>query len=99
MSKYKKRKPDLSLPDQQAVMGQLKADSRCSMVSCELDGDWVWVTTNLQHHPDARTALKEMGFRYAKRGHALPSGSTGTWAHSCQHPTPTWKGKHKSNKQ
>ncbi len=33
-----------------------------------------------------REALSDYGFRFAGRGHPLPSGAIGTWGHSCTHP-------------
>ncbi len=50
---------------------------------------WLWyVGPSLQHEPDTRAKLKALGFRYARRGHKLPDGRMGSWANSCQAPTP-----------
>jgi hypothetical protein len=68
-------------------------------VATEIEGDWVWIKSNLKSYPEIRKSIKAMGFRYCKRGHPLPSGSVGTWANSCQHPTPTWHGSRKGKRK
>jgi len=56
----------------------------------ELDRSWVWLAVDLRgdHNKPVRESIKEAGFRFAKRGHALPSGKQGSWAHHCQKPIP-----------
>lgn len=59
-------------------------------LDAEVERDWVWISTNLAG-PDnkaTRESIKEFGFAWAKRGHALPSGKTGTWSHACMKPIP-----------
>jgi hypothetical protein len=65
----------------------------------ELDRNWVWLPVDLRgdEWKEVREALKEFGFRFAKRGHVLPSGNTGTWAHSCDKPI-AFKRKGNGNK-
>ena len=70
--------------------------------TAELDRNWVWLPVDLRgdDNKPTREALKEFGFRFAKRGHALPSGATGTWAHCCEVPMRfTRKGGSKSPKR
>lgn len=56
----------------------------------ELDRAWVWLPVDLRgdHNRELREDLKGFGFKYAKHGHPLPSGATGTWAHHCDRPMP-----------
>ncbi len=53
-----------------------------------IERDWVWLCTDLRgdHNKPARESIKEQGFRFAKRGHALPDGKIAYWAHACQRP-------------
>lgn len=62
---------------------QLHADA-------ELERDWCWLSTDLRgdHNKATREAIKQFGFRFAKRGHPLPSGKEGRWGHSCTKPIP-----------
>lgn len=57
-------------------------------LDAEIDRSWVWITADLrgEQNREIREDLKDFGFRFAKRGHALPSGDMGTWGHSCQRP-------------
>ena len=55
----------------------------------EIDRDWVWLAVDLRGDPTIpiRTAIKEYGFIFSRRGgHVLPSGAIGTWGHSCERP-------------
>jgi hypothetical protein len=57
--------------------------------AAEVDRNWVWIAADLRKDEATRTSLKDYGFRFARRGgHVLPSGALGTWAHSCDRPTP-----------
>lgn len=58
--------------------------------SAERDRQWLWITANLSGpvHEAVRADIKAIGFRFAKRGHPLPSGATGTWAHHGERPLP-----------
>ena len=54
------------------------------------DRDWLWYCgPSLKDDEEARTLLKQLGFRWAKKGHVMQDGVTiGTWSHSLQHPLP-----------
>lgn len=55
----------------------------------EQDRDWLWLTADLKggQNQAVRDSINhEGGFRFAKRGHALPSGKVAFWGHSCSHP-------------
>jgi hypothetical protein len=54
----------------------------------EVERAWVWLPVDLRKDPETRQAIKDFGFRFARRGHLLPSGKIGTWGHSCTHPMP-----------
>lgn len=56
----------------------------------EIDREWVWISTDLrgEEHKATREAIKQYGFRFAKRGHALPSGKQAFWGHCCTKPLP-----------
>lgn len=56
----------------------------------EQEREWVWLSTDLRgdHNKATREELKEYGFRFAKKGHPLPSGREGRWAHACLKPIP-----------
>lgn len=58
-------------------------------VNAEVDRSWVWLICDLRgdQNKPVRESLKANGFRFAKRGHALPSGRTAMWGHSCDRPT------------
>lgn len=58
--------------------------------TAERDRQWLWITENLSgpSHEAVRAEIKAIGFRFAKRGHPLPSGATGTWAHHGDRPLP-----------
>lgn len=55
----------------------------------EVERAWVWLPVDLRgdNNKATRESIKEFGFRWAKHGHVLPSGRTGTWGHSADHPT------------
>lgn len=57
--------------------------------AAEPDRAWLWITANLKgdHNKAVRDSINhEGGFRFAKRGHTLPSGRVAFWGHSCSHP-------------
>lgn len=56
----------------------------------ERDRDWVWLAINLSGDTNkpTREAIKAFGFRFAKRGHVLPSSRTAFWGNACQSPIP-----------
>lgn len=82
-------------PSQSAVLAWVKAE--LPQLDVEIDRKWVWVTNNLSgpENKPVREKLKAearerfgRGFKWAKKGHPLPSGKTGTWGHSCKAPIP-----------
>lgn len=79
------------------VLAELHAISPELHAAAELERNWVWVTLNMQpkERQPWRDAMKAMGFKYAKRGHACPSGAMSYWSHHCMHPTRFDKSKGK----
>ena len=55
----------------------------------ELDREWVWIVKDFRgdHNKSQRESIKEFGFKFAIKGHALPSGNLAYWAYSCVSPT------------
>ena len=49
---------------------------------------WLWCASDVRGDSNAaaRDVLKSIGFRFAKKGHALPDGRIAYWAHSCDAP-------------
>jgi hypothetical protein len=66
--------------------------------NAEADRAWVWIVIDLRgdQNKPVRESLKAYGFRFARRGHALPSGKTAMWGHSCDRPTRFKRGGGKS---
>lgn len=66
-----------------------------------LDRNWLWYCgESLQHHPEKRTILKSIGFRFAPAGHPMKIGDkvvTSHWGHSADHPTHRSKKKSKGH--
>lgn len=62
-----------------------------------MDRDWLWyVGPSLQHEPEDRTKLKNLGFRFAPSGHPMQIGEkviASNWGHSCAHPVRLFKKK------
>jgi hypothetical protein len=58
--------------------------------AAEVERDWLWLCSDLRgdHNKPVRDSLCEFGFRFAKRGHELPSGQVSFWSHSCTKPIP-----------
>jgi len=58
--------------------------------AAELDRDWVWLVWDGRgdQNKATRDAIKEFGFSFCFKGHALPSGKQGGWAHHCLKPIP-----------
>jgi len=52
--------------------------------------DWLWLCCDLRgdHLQAVRDSIGEYGFKFAKRGHSLPSGQVSYWSHSCTKPIP-----------
>ena len=55
-----------------------------------LDRNWVWVAYDLRgdQNKATRESIKEFGFRFAKKGHALENGKIAMWGHCCDRPMP-----------
>lgn len=83
-------KPSIPLPD---VLAWLKENHPHLHATAEIDRNWCWITENLsgESNKAVRESLKASGFRFAKRGHVLPSGKAGTWANSCTAPLPFYR--------
>ena len=81
---------------QTQVLDWLQTNHPNLHTTAEIEKAWVWITENLQgtHNQPVRESIKAYGFRFAKRGHTLPSGKLAHWAHSCTAPLPFYR-KHK----
>lgn len=93
MEEPKRKRP---LVPQEQVLSWLQQQFPQLAANAEVDRAWCWISQNLsgEHNRKVRDSLKEFGFRFAKRGHKLPSGTVGTWGHSCTSPLPFYrKGK------
>lgn len=67
--------------------------------TAEPDRNWIWLTGDslkpcypgcacdaCKVKAETRKAIALFGFSFCRKGHSLPSGRIGTWAHSCLHP-------------
>ena len=73
------------------VLTWLQANHPSLHTAAEFDRSWLWlagVDLRGDHNKATREAIKQFGFRFAKRGHPLPSGKEGRWGHSCTKPIP-----------
>ena len=77
---------------QTEVLDWLKTQHPKLHETAVLDRQWVWITESLATAPEVRASVKGYGFRFAKAGHALTSGKSGTWGHSCEKPLPFRRG-------
>jgi hypothetical protein len=71
------------------VLAWLKEHHPALHHTAEQDRDWLWLTADLRgdQNKAVRDSINhEGGFRFAKRGHTLPSGRVAFWGHSCSHP-------------
>lgn len=61
-----------------------------------MDGAWIWYCgPSIKEDEASRVALKEIGFRFAQRGHVMPDRKTRSyWGHSCDRPTRTKRSGH-----
>lgn len=59
------------------------------------DRDWVWVAADLSGNQNKpiRESIKNFGFKFAKRGHALSNGQQAFWGHACTRPIPFFRKK------
>jgi len=57
--------------------------------TAEVERDWLWLVCDLrgENNRPTRDSIKAFGFRFAKKGHTLPSGKLAMWGHSCLRPT------------
>lgn len=83
------------LRPQSEVFGEVLR--RLPTVHVERERDWIWIAGDFYSSPATREVMKEMGFKYKKENHVLPSGKVAHWAHCCMHPTP-FKRKGKGGK-
>ena len=72
------------------VLSWLQANHPELHAAVEIERDWLWLCSDLRgdHNQVVRDSLCEFGFRFAKRGHTLPSGNISYWSHSCTKPIP-----------
>jgi hypothetical protein len=84
------------MPSQTEVLAWLLEHHPEIHATCEVDRDWVWITANLRELPAVRESIKPYGFRFCAKGHALPCGKVGTWAHHCEKPIGFKRGKKQS---
>ncbi len=84
------KRPSIS---QTQVLDWLQTNHPNLHTTAEIEKAWVWITENLQgaHNQPVRESIKAYGFRFAKRGHTLPSGKLAHWAHSCTAPLPFYR--------
>lgn len=60
--------------------------------TAEVDRSWVWLCCGDKLKGDepekkaVRKSIGDFGFRFARKGHPMESGSIGIWAHSCLAP-------------
>jgi len=68
----------------------------------EFDRHWLWLIGDFsdQRFEGLRASLRGFGFRFAPRGHNMPSGRVAHWGHNCGVPTRMrqkwhrkWRGK------
>ena len=80
------------------VLVWLQANHPALHATAEVERDWLWLCYDLRgdHNKAVRDSIGEYGFRFAKRGHTLPSGHLSFWSHSCLKPIP-FKHRNKSN--
>lgn len=47
------------------------------------DRDWLWLQGDYKELPTVRETLKDLGFRFSRKGHELEGGEVCHWYHSC----------------
>jgi hypothetical protein len=87
METTKPKRERIPQPD---VLAWVASTHPALSASAHVERDWVWLAVDLRgdHNKPIRESIKEYGFRFAKRGHELGNGQTGTWAHACLKPLP-----------
>ncbi len=72
------------------VLAWLHANHPNLHAAIEVERDWLRLCCDLRgkHHQAVRDSISEFGFRFAKRGHTLPSGTVSFWSHSCTKSIP-----------
>ena len=75
---------------QSDVLGWLAANYPQLHEVAEIERAWVWLPWDGrgEDNKPIREALKAFGFKFAFKGHQLPSGKRGTWGHCCTRPMP-----------
>jgi len=83
------------------VLAWLQANHPALHAASEIERDWLWLSCDLRgdHNKAVRDSIGEYGFRFAKRGHTLPSGKVSFWSHSCLRPIPFKHRRTASTKQ
>src|SRR5271166_5513776 len=66
------------------VLAWLHANHPTLHAAATVERDWIWLCCDLRgdHNKTVRDSIGEFGFRFAKRGHTLPSGQVSYWSHS-----------------
>jgi len=71
------------------VLAWLQENHPDLWASAKTERSWVWLVAPLQQAPkEVRESIKQYGFKFCKRGHALPGGQISHWAHHCDRPMP-----------
>lgn len=82
----------MSLQAQTEVLEWLLENHPQLHANAELDREWIWLPVDLrgEHNKAVRESIgrKGVGFIFCPKGHPLPSGQVGTWAHHCTKPIP-----------
>lgn len=73
---------------QQDMLAWLAQNHPDLLKTVEPDRDWLWVSADLRKDKATRESLKQLGFRFARKGHTTPSGKVAFWGHCCKRPTP-----------
>lgn len=47
------------------------------------DRDWLWISGDYKDFPEIRETLKDLGFRFSRKGHEVDGLGTCNWYHSC----------------
>lgn len=94
-SPMKETKTTRTLSNATEVMKKVRDQLPGVLEHMYLDRQWIWYCgPSLQHNVQARTVLKNLGFRFAPKGHPMKIGDkiiNSQWGNSCQHPTRSYK--------
>jgi hypothetical protein len=88
-----------NIVSQAECLAWLKANHPDLFDVAEIERAWVWLTGDslkpcrkgcdcdaCKVKAAKRRSIGDYGFIWCKGGHPMPSGSTGTWSHACDHP-------------